>query len=657
MPTKKPPSSFGKDVLIIGGVFLALAGIGVWLVVYLIQSWQEAPEEIEGTAASDETGENSAAVSQQSQVTAAAKSFALPEDAGKLAGETDFYLAGNGFDSLSLVFTQPRGELVIEVPAGVKVVAVGATELPDFYTLRSVRFEIGPQDFQSGRLNTVMTDHGKLKQPQKTDRLQFVATDREDPVRRFIIQAEKDGLEWGSVQSGVWMLTENISPENFGAIRVTLTTPGYSSNRQQTIVANYEGLKKTSNTFRKLGWSLEQFQLLVHHEAKFRAVLKEVDFDKPGKNNSSILTNKSLLEYQIEPEVEGVLLRYMVEHPQAYIRLAALKNLVAIDIRQSADSLFSALGRERNWRRAFLAANRLFRLEDDRSLPLLAAFEKDPDLRSLFQNNLARRIRKISGKNQQSGENLLSFWTRTVGWGSLNEHGEAVRQVVETLLEIPDPLLAEALQNVSSAEYKTVNAALNQLKKYPENRTAFDALVKLGSGHREDNIRFSATGILSRFGTFDLREFCEGRLKRDSDYRVGQSVINLAARQKFPGFEEVILLGCRNRHPQVREWAAGAVGSQKISQGTSTLLNMAQRDSEKKVRRRALRALSELKSYDVLAVLRTLLRSSDSEDKWTALNTLRLWESNPDALDLLEPYRKDSTIGTAVVKYLTKYGR
>ena len=258
-----------------------------------------------------------------------------------------------------------------------------------------------------------------------------------------------------------------------------------------------------------------------------------------------------------------------------------------------------------------------------------------------------------------SSKPIVAEDTSLVGSGLDSQQNEsrAIRSLTENLLEIPDPLLAEALQNASSFEYKIVNAALNQLKKYPENREAFDALVKLASSHREANIRFYATGALTRFDSFDLREFCEGRLKRDPDYRVAQTAINLAVRQKFPGFEEVLLLGCRSRHPQVREWAAGALGSNKIARGSSTLLNLAQRDAEKKVRQIALRALSELHDYKALSVVKNLLRSPEKDDKWMALNTLRLWQSNPDALDLLEPYRNDPLIGKPVANHLARYGR
>lgn len=663
MADKNPQSTFGKDILIIAGFILVFLGIGAWLIYSLLQSGDESPkvtkpEEVEAVP-QDSTESTSQTVSQPEtpDEAEAALIMVLPRDVDKFNEETGYSLIGSGVDSLLLNFSKPGRKLIVEVPAGSKVVSGESSDLPDFYILQSAHFEIGPQDYRAVRLEMVRNSSSKLRQPEESDQFEFAASDPGDQVSLFVLKAEQDGLGWGPVQSGVWMLTENISSEDFQSLVVTVRAIGSSTNRPKTTVANYEELKKTGLSFQKLGWDASKFRLLVYNQRKFQSTMREMDFENPGKNFSSHLTNKTLLEYQVEPEVEDLLLRYLFGHHQPHIRLSALKNLLEMEVRQTAENLLAVMQGEKNRHAAFLAAHRLFQLEDERSLPLLTAFEKDPDLKPLFERKTAARIREVSGKGRKSNEDLLSFWTRTIGWESLSDNGETIREMVETLSKIPDPLLAEALQKAASGDFKEANAALNQLKKYPQNRDAFDALVKLASSHPEDNIRYYATGALNRFNTFDLRDFCEERLKRDSDHRVAQSALSLAVRQKFPGYDEVVLLGCRNTHPKVREWAANALGNNKMSEGSGQLLKMAQMDSEEKVRQSALRALSQMKNYDVLAVLKKLLRSSQSNDKWTALNTIRLWESNPDALDLLVPYREDAVIGKSVTKHLAGFGR
>ena len=87
------------------------------------------------------------------------------------------------------------------------------------------------------------------------------------------------------------------------------------------------------------------------------------------------------------------------------------------------------------------------------------------------------------------------------------------------------------------------------------------------------------------------------------------------------------------------------------------LLQLAKSDPIPKVRENAIRSLTEMKSYDVLPVLQALIQSPNTSDKWTALHNLQRWRSNPDALDILEPYRNDSLIGRQVTQNLEKYAR
>tara|TARA_B100001013_G_C24535659_1_gene412541 strand:+ start:509 stop:850 length:342 start_codon:yes stop_codon:yes gene_type:complete len=92
--------------------------------------------------------------------------------------------------------------------------------------------------------------------------------------------------------------------------------------------------------------------------------------------------------------------------------------------------------------------------------------------------------------------------------------------------------------------------------------------------------------------------------------------------------------------------------------GRGLLLEIAKSDSERSIQYAALRSLTNgLKSYTVFPFLKKMLQSTEEADRWNALNNLKMWKSNPDALDILKPYRDDPIIRSWVIPHLEKYGR
>lgn len=111
--------------------------------------------------------------------------------------------------------------------------------------------------------------------------------------------------------------------------------------------------------------------LLADSFNKFLKLLKEVDFDNPEKNYSSIIVNKTLLTYEIEPEVERVLIRYLKDHPMSHIRFDALRNLTSMKVVDDADIIYHRLQEEIHRHVQFIFAFRLHKIDDRRSYPLI----------------------------------------------------------------------------------------------------------------------------------------------------------------------------------------------------------------------------------------------------------------------------------------------
>ena len=359
-------------------------------------------------------------------------------------------------------------------------------------------------------LAVVGSDANKLVETGDGDYFKFSAASSNDLISRFIQMSEQKELNWGSVQSGVWMLSQNISSEDFQKIRVHTYHQLNPMGGTDSIVAAYKGLKSTANVFQDLGLNPMDYQLLADSRNKFLGLLKKVDFDAPSKNYSSIIVNKSLLNYQIEPEVEKVLIRYLTEHTTPHIRLDALRNLTSMEVVDDAEIIFHQLKNESHRHVQFLYAFRLYKIDDPRSFPLLAAFEKDAELNTYFSNYLPSKIKKLSGRDRATNENLFDYWERALGWHSLAKDGwnsEGLRPLTEKLMSAPDLILVNALQQASSNELGEVDKAIHQLKRYRESPEAFEKLVELTTKHEDGNTRYYAMNALIGFRDFKLKKY------------------------------------------------------------------------------------------------------------------------------------------------------
>ena len=658
MPDSETRKHLVRDLAAIAIAFLAAASVGVWLLLTLFKADSEKPE---GPKASEVplSKEEPTIESSPAPVPKTVKfeTLILPDDAKRLAQETAYRLHGYSFERLVLRFEKAEKYIEIVVRAGTMIIPLDNPNLATYYVWKMVETRIDPQEHYPVGIEVVVVDSEKLKSPSQDDEFQFIAARSEDLIALFVRKASEKKLSWGSVQSGVWMLSQDILPGYFKSIHISVANSVAPTSGHERVVASYGELKAASKVFTEMGLEPASFRLLASARQEYLKALKEVDFDNPGANYSSHLGNRTLLKYQVEPEVEEVLKRYVLEHPKPHIRLDALKNLIGMEVVNNAESIFHQLRRETHRHVQFLLAYRLLKLEDARSFPLLAAFEKDADLIKLFRNRMEHQIKEQSGKRRENKEALFDYWQRALGWNSLAAHQTVLRKISDTLIAAPDPLLIEAIEKTKSDNIREIDRAIYQIKKYPDSELAFTTLRNLALNHSEANIRFSALGSLDQFRSFDVRKICEDRLLNEPEGRVAAMALNTAARHKYDGFEEIFILGSRHQDPDVRERAASSLGGYKVSSAVPLLLQLAKSDPVPKVRENAIRSLTEMKSYDVLPVLQGLIQSPNTSDKWTALHNLQRWQSNPDALDILEPYRNDPLIGRQVTQNLEKYGR
>jgi len=406
MSEGNPKKSIKVDLLIIASAIICVVELSIWFFLSIPKLFKS-----DGIPTQKDVDKPAPAKEKTKPV----KTYLLPRDAEALSRKVKFQLLGRDFRSLNLKFEDPSKEIGITVPAGTKIVHQESGEFPEFYVWKTTNLRIAPRKYKVRELAVVGSDANKLVETGDGDYFKFSAASSNDLISRFIQMSEQKELNWGSVQSGVWMLSQNISSEDFQKIRVHTYHQLNPMGGTDSIVAAYKGLKSTANVFQDLGLNPMDYQLLADSRNKFLGLLKKVDFDAPSKNYSSIIVNKSLLNYQIEPEVEKVLIRYLTEHTTPHIRLDALRNLTSMEVVDDAEIFFHQLKNESHRHVQFLYAFRLYKIDDPRSFPLLAAFEKDAELNTYFSNYLPSKIKKLSGRDRATNENLFDYWERALG--------------------------------------------------------------------------------------------------------------------------------------------------------------------------------------------------------------------------------------------------
>ena len=381
MPDSETRKHLVRDLAAIAIVFLAAASLCVWLLLTLFKAGGEKPE---GSEAPETPLEGEKSIVEPPTTpkleTPRPDTIVLPKEIKRLAQETAYRLYGYNFNRLVLRFGKAAKSIEVVVRAGTRIIPLHNPNLATYYVWKTAEIRINAQEHDPVGIEVVAADADKLKNATQNDRFQFFASGSEDLMAQFVRRASEKQLSWSSVQSGVWMLSQDILPEYFKSIHISVTNSVAPTSGRERVVASYGELKAASKVFSDMGLEPTSFRLLASARQEYLKALKEVDFDNPGANYSSYLGNRTLLKYQVEPEVEEVLKRYMLEHPKPHIRLDALKNLIGMEVVNNAESIFHQLRRETHRHVQFLLAYRLLKLEDARSFPLLAAFEKDADL-------------------------------------------------------------------------------------------------------------------------------------------------------------------------------------------------------------------------------------------------------------------------------------
>jgi len=652
------------DILIIGGTFsviIALLGGAIWL--FVDQSGKE--EEIEVPA---EQNKESFPVTpknlpkkQHAAPTPVKQEpviISLPVDSDKLAALFYYTVNGQSMDGLKLVAANITQPVEISIPAGTLAIPSETSDLSSYIVRETVHFKLSPGQTANAFIPVVSMKVTSKLNPRGTDEFILQSGDPDSLVGRFIDRTAKRKMTWPIQQTGVWMIATNINPKNFHQVKISGASVWDPSGGQYSRMASYSDLMRVTAELVALGQYPWDFELFKDAKNKFRDLLKEVDFDQPGKNYSSILTNKTLLEYAIEPKVERVLLRYLKEHPKTHIRETALRNLVEVGLKGSADELYSRLIAENDYTIQFLLSLTLLRKTDVRAFPLLAMFEKDAHLEKYFSRQLAAAIKSRSGQNRKHNEKLIQYFERAIGWNNVSDNQKIVDQIhqlADKINDRPDPWLVDAIRQTKSTDNGKVKTAIRSLKKYRDNPRAYKALQQLALQHTDVNVRIEAVSTIALFTDFDLYHLFSTLLKSIHDERFGEFVISSLVRSKTPGYSDLLLTAIASKHPKVRKRAINALANDSVEAAIPRFLKLAISDPEWAVRNASMRALANANNTDAIPLFAQLLKSAKNREKWAGLNFLKRYKNNKDALGALERYKSDPVIGKTVIQHLKKY--
>ena len=254
MPYSETRKHLVWDFAAIAIAVLAAASLGVWLLLTLFKADGEKPE---GPKASEvplseeePTIESSAAPAPK---TVRFETLILPEDSKRLAQETTYRLHGYSFERLVLRFEKAESSIEVLVRAGTMITPLDNPNLATYYVWKMAEARIDPQEHYPVGIEVVVVDSEKLKSPPQDDGFQFIDAGSEDRIAQFVRRASEKELSWGSVQSGVWMLSQDILPEYFKSIHISVANSVAPTSGRERVVASYGELKAASKVFSDMG--------------------------------------------------------------------------------------------------------------------------------------------------------------------------------------------------------------------------------------------------------------------------------------------------------------------------------------------------------------------------------------------------------------------
>lgn len=219
-----------------------------------------------------------------------------------------------------------------------------------------------------------------------------------------------------------------------------------------------------------------------------------------------------------------------------------------------------------------------------------------------------------------------------------------------------DPRLAAALGDLAGDDEMKVVAAISTLRRFSKESAAFDALCKTAMGGGSDNVKVQAMRALVYFKDFNAGPVCISAL-RARDEQIVKTGIDLAGALQFAGSEVVFTDALKSRSANIRRHALRGIQRYGIIKADKHVSRLARYDPVKTVKDQALTTLCGIKSSEALPMLRNMLAGQDKAGKYRAVNYLRGWQGDAEALDLLYRYRNDRDVGQQIQQHLARYGR
>lgn len=523
---------------------------------------------------------------------------------------------------------------------------------------------------------------------------------------RFLAAAREAKASWPVAQSGFWVLQFNLSLKEFCSHTVAINV--YNLDTGHFLagpLAGYREFRHTGQLFEKLGLKPADYRLFQDQRAQLEKALRELDFEHPGVNQSSMLTNNALAVYAGEPEVEKLLLRYVQEHPRADFRERAIRSLRSMGLSGTPDTWYPALLATPSREYRYLLAYELSKAGDGRGLPVIASLAADPFF-AKHASYVMTDIRNTSKTAPQPGESAYAFWQRAIGWQELEKrHGDlaALRKLTEQAGAAPDPWLTQYTNDVKTGSEDVARNAVQELeRRYAGDARVAAVLQEAALTHASASLRIQAgDAIVENFaGVTDLAAYLDRLFATEK----AANVLTRAVRQsivfgKLPEPEKAVARALADEREAVRDAALNmlrsdakhfqaekllaALGPDRIRQlvreDTATrvrllacqvllrqggpvadaeaaklLLAVAAEEKERTVRRAAWQALRERNCREVLPLLKQKLAAGSREEKNEAVGALDSWGKDPETLAILEAAQADPDVGTYVRNVLNR---
>ena len=581
----------------------------------------------------------------------------LADDADKVASLMTLQLSGFDVKFLRLDISGIKKDVDLHVPAGMQAEPIAGTNLCTFAVCEPQTI---PLKKGSGT-NTVYLkaagmDYRSFRSRVNAVPFVFQPHDKTSAVSRFLNVTAARTSSWHVVQTGLWALGSNPNSKQAGVFTISYRdSQGETKSRP---VVSHDDLKQTEGIISSLGLDPDKYLLFGEARAQKTLLIKKINEKKPASDFLRILQSKILTQYKNASEIERILVHYLTRHTDYRVRKSAFENLLETGMTGAPRDLIQrALYGDIDV--PFLSAWTSFKQGNEQAYPIIAAFADQSFAKQYCGAAIQAAIKKKSGESRNANETMLAYWIRAIGWDAIP--GQAyektnIKRAVNLFIPAQNAKRIQALEDIVSGDQSKSRRACSALQKYPYDAIAFQALCRAARNHSSRSIRVHALNSLRPFKHFSPYDTCAHIVDNDED-SVVIAVIDLLSSSQFENHVKVFEKLARHKSSYVRRCMVQKAGRKKIQSAEPILYKLARDDTDTAVKDAALYSLSQLRSKRALKLAKNLITTGNRRTKSSALQSLRAWENNPAALDILDKYRNDPVIGSQIRSHLSRYGR